>query len=101
MVLRQPRGLQRDLERKAKLKNKKQILVALLLCAVLIFTTGESAVRAAGGLQIQYDELTTIHSIGSGDDTLILYCMNNALAAHNSFHFKCSHLQRDNAAKVL
>lgn len=55
--------------------------MSLFLCAVLIFTTGGSAVRAADetGLQIQYDPATTIHSIGSGDDTLILFCMNNAL----------------------
>ncbi len=34
---------------------------------------------AATGIQIQYDDETTIHSVGDGDDTLILYCMNNAL----------------------
>ncbi len=31
------------------------------------------------GIQIQYNEKTTIHSITDGDDTLILYCMNNEL----------------------
>lgn len=34
---------------------------------------------AAAGIQIQYDESTTMHSITEGNDTLILYCMNNAL----------------------
>ena len=34
---------------------------------------------AAPGIQIQYDESTTIHTVKEGNDTLILYCMNNAL----------------------
>lgn len=35
--------------------------------------------QAAAGIQIQYDESTTIHYVKDGNDTLILYCMNNKL----------------------
>lgn len=38
-----------------------------------------SVSAAATGIQIQYDESTTIHYVKDGNDTLILYCMNNKL----------------------
>lgn len=34
---------------------------------------------AATGIQIQYNKDTAIHYVEKGNDTLILYCMNNAL----------------------
>lgn len=38
-----------------------------------------SVSAAATGIQIQYDESTTIHYVKDGNDALILYCMNNKL----------------------
>lgn len=51
----------------------------LLTAAVNSAGYQNEAAADAAGLRIQYDEGTTIHSIGSGNDTLILYCMNNTL----------------------
>lgn len=42
-------------------------------------SSDEEDQAAATGIQIQYDGSTTIHYVKDGNDTLILYCMNNGL----------------------
>ena len=42
-------------------------------------SSDEEDQAAATGIQIQYDGSPTIHYVKDGNDTLILYCMNNGL----------------------